>query len=152
MFSFDTVPIANLKATPSVASSGRVFKAPPPQPHHYPMAMGWSKPSMQRVTQARTQSERWHEAHLATLEAVVRRLVRRGWTRTHTSTHQGNKRATSRYLNIGSFRVRISDHPLSGRWRKNSYIVTDEVVKKCTVDDLVRWIEEDQKSARGLTA
>lgn len=44
----------------------------------------------------------------ATIAAMVRRMVKRGWTLRHTSRDGG--RATSRYLRKGDFEVRLSDH------------------------------------------
>lgn len=79
-----------------------------------PAARYWSKTQLQRVRDAARYAAQGiggdpeSAAARATIDAMVRRMVKRGWQRRHTSKEGG--RATSRYLRKGDFEVRLSDH------------------------------------------
>lgn len=79
-----------------------------------PASAYWSSPDAARVRQAAGIEARGiaegveSAAAKATIAAMVRRMVKRGWSLRHTSKEGG--RATSRYLRKGDFEVRLSDH------------------------------------------
>ena len=114
---------------------------------------GWSKPSVERVRTARTRHILWQEATRATLEAVVRYLVRRGWYRRRTSKARWDQRAESRYLQAPDrpgYEIRVSNHyfPASGRYRgAHEYIITRELMAKHTVLGIVAMIEDDLRKS-----
>jgi hypothetical protein len=142
-FSFDKVPLATKPMT-RVVSIGKV--APllvSDSPLRYRIAKDWSKPFAARVRLARTSEEQWDEAQLATLEAVVRRLVRSGWTRRRTSKDRTRNRATSRYLIKNNYEIRISNHFLRYRKWSHEYVITDKVVQTYNVLGIIQWIERD---------
>jgi hypothetical protein len=120
-------------------------------PFNYLIAEDWSKPFAARVRNATTDYIRWKESYLATIEAVVRRLVRRGWIRRRTSIGRINHRAASRYLlpkDDRRYVIRISNHyitPEKKIWLKD-YVITDEIIRGYNVLGIITWIERDYRN------
>lgn len=149
-FSFAKVPLVKSisvgRRTRLVVNKPSPPSKPSPDsdnPFNYPIAQDWSKPFSERVLKARTNRQQWNEAQLATLEAVVRRLVRQGWVRRRTSTSKRNQRATSRYLRRGTYEIRISDHHLPYRKWLHDYVITDKIMQTHNVISIIQWIERD---------
>jgi hypothetical protein len=111
----------------------------------------WAKPATARVRNATTNLQQWKEAELATLEAVVRLLVRRGWVRRRTSQDKRNHRATSRYLKSEThpeYEIRLSNHflhDMNHSW-KQEYVIKSDIMIAYNVLGIIAWIERDLRA------